>query len=180
MAQVFAKAEAMGMNGGRKKKPTTILVISDGKPSFVYSLGQEADRIKAKGTRIIMVELNPTLSHPDKSIIKHLASEPTEANYLHVKGLKVLDREMDKWIQQVVVQACPKAYSEVKFQSQVASQGFELLRENQWCGDVAKKDEGVVGDGKPHMYLGTFQEPADCLKEVMNMEGKYFSFGKEP
>jgi len=180
MAQVFAKADQMSMNGGRKKKPTSVLIITDGKPSFVYNLAKEVDKMKQKGVRIIMVELNPTLSSPDKSIIKHLASSPTEANYLHVKGMKVLDREMDKWIQQVVVQACPKAHSKIKFAYEVEMQGFELLRENQWCGDVATKDEGVVGDGKPHMYLGTFQEPADCLKEVMNMEGKYFSFGKEP
>jgi len=179
MAQVFAAADTMSMNGGRKKKPTTILVISDGKPSFVYSLAQEADRIKAKGVRIIMVELNPTLSHPDKSIIKHLASKPTTANYLHVKGMKVLDRELDKWIQQVVVQACPKAYSEIKFTAEVEAQGFELLRENQWCGDVVAKDEGIKGEGKPHVFLGKFMTPADCAEEVMMLEGKFFAFGKE-
>merc|ERR1740138_1761297 len=138
----------MSMNGGRKKKPTSILIITDGKPSFVYNLAKEVDKLKAKGVRIIMVELNPTLSNPDKSIIKHLASKPTTANYLHVKGMKVLDREMDKWIQQVVVQSCPKAYSDIKFKSEVDSQGYELIRENQWCGDVSEKDEGVIGKGK--------------------------------
>jgi uncharacterized protein YegL len=180
MAQVFAKADMMSMNGGRKKQPTSILIISDGKPSFVYNLAKEVDKMKQKGVRIIMVELNPTLTIPDKSIVKHLASDPPEANYLHVKGMKVLDRELDKWVQQTVVQACPRAHSKIKFSYETEMQGYQLLREGQWCGDVSAKDEGVIGDGKPHVYLGTMQEPGDCMKEVMMMEGKYFAFGTEP
>jgi hypothetical protein len=179
MAQVFPMAEQMSMNGGRKKKPSTILIFTDGKPSFVYSLEQEVNKVKEKGVRVIIVELNPTLSHPDKSIIKFLATAPTSANYLHIKGMKKLDREMDKWIQQVVVQSCPKAYSDIKFKSEVDAQGYELIRENQWCGEVATKDEGVVGQGKPHEYLGTFQSPGDCMAEVSALEGEYFAFGNE-
>jgi hypothetical protein len=179
MAQVFAKAEEMSMNGGRKKKPSTILVLTDGKPSFVYSLAQEVDKIKAKGVKIIMVELNPTLSNPDKSIIRHLASTPTAANYLHIKGMKKLDRELDKWVQQVVVQSCPKAYSPTKFAAESEAQGYELVRENQWCGDVVTKDENVAGEGKPHHYIGTFPSPADCMAAVSALEGKYFAFGLE-
>merc|ERR1719420_69393 len=136
--------------------------------------------MKSKGTRIIIVETNPTLSHPDKSIIKHLASTPTAANYVHIKGLKKLDREFDKWVQQVVVQACPKAHSKMKFGAMVEEQGFELVRERQWCGEVKTKDEGVEGEGKPHMFLGTMQSPSDCMMAVSEMEGKYFAFGTEP
>merc|ERR1719265_2372542 len=180
MAQVFSKAEEMSMNGGRKKKPTTILVITDGKPSFVYSLEQEVEKIKAKGVKIIMVELNPTLSNPEKSIIKYLASTPEQANYLHVKGMKKLDRELDKWVKQVVVQSCPKAYSPTKFAAEAAAQGFELVREDQWCGDVIKKnDKLIVGEGAPHVFLGKMPTAADCMAAVAALEGKYFAYGHE-
>jgi len=178
LAQVFAKADEMSQLG-RKHAPTTILVLTDGKPSFEYSLAQEVENIKAKGVKIIMIELNPTLTGPDKSLIRHLASSPPEANYLHVKGLKKLDREMDKWVQTVVVKSCPKALSPSKFAADNEAQGFELVREGQWCGDIEKKDEGEVGAGAPHMYLGTFTMPGECMAAVMELEGSFFSFGYE-
>merc|ERR1719217_471254 len=143
MAQVFPKADAMSMLG-RKKAPTTILIITDGKPSFVYTLKQEADKIKAMGKKIIIIELNPTLNKIEDSVVKSLVSEPEKANYLHIKGLKKLKREMDKWVKQVVVQSCPKAISPTKFETDSEAQGFELVREDQWCGDVVKKNDKLV------------------------------------
>lgn len=178
MAQVFAKAEQMSMMG-RKQAPTTILILTDGKPSFIYSLKQEAKKVRDAGKKIIIVETNPTLNTPDKSLVKELVSEPHKANYLHIKGLDKLKREMEKWVQQVVVQSCPKAYSPSKFEIDAEEEGFQLVRRRQWCGDAETKDEGIVGDGKPHMYLGTFETPADCAASVMSEEGKYFAFGTE-
>jgi len=185
LAQVFTKADEMSQLG-RKHAPTTILVLTDGKPSFEYSLMQEVNNIKAKGVKIIMIELNPTLTSADKSLVMKLASDPPEANYLHIKGLKKLSREMDKWVQQVVVQSCPRALSPTKFAADTEGQGYELVREGQWCGDITEKVTitekdagGEIGTGAPHMYLGTFQEPADCMAAVMEMEGLFFSFGYE-
>jgi hypothetical protein len=178
MAQVFPKADAMSMLG-RKKAPTTILIITDGKPSFVYSLKQEADKMKAMGKKIIIIELNPTLNKIEDSMVKSLVSEPEKANYLHIKGVKKLKREMEKWAKQAVVMTCPKALSPTKTEADAEENGFELVREKQWCGDVEKKDEGVIGEGAPHKYLGTFQTPGECMAATMDLEGKYFSFGLE-
>jgi len=54
LAQVFPKADEMSQLG-RKHAPTTILVLTDGKPSFEYSLMQEVNNIKAKGVKIFLI-----------------------------------------------------------------------------------------------------------------------------
>lgn len=174
MAQLFTKADEMFFSGGgRKKAHSNIIVISDGKPSFIFSLKQEVERIKSKGTNIVMVETNGNLQKTEDSLMRSLASSPPEANYIHVPGLKTLDREMGKWVQTVVVQSCPRAVSFSKMESDDETNGFKLIREKFWCGE--EKDKDVA----PHKLVGTAETPADCMRKVLEQEnpGNFFAFG---
>jgi uncharacterized protein YegL len=165
MAQLFTKADEMFFSGGgRKKAHSNIIAITDGKPSFIFSLKQEVERIKAKGTNIVMVETNKNLHNTEESLMRSLASSPPEANYIHIPGLKTLDREMGKWVQNVVVQSCPRAVSFSKMESDAETNGFKLIREKFWCGE--EKEKGVA----PHKLLGTAETPADCMKKVLDQE----------
>lgn len=176
MAQAFTKADEMFFSGGgRKTAHSNMIVITDGMPSFIFSLKQEVSRIKSKGTNIVMVETNGNLHNTEESLMRSLASSPPEANYIHVPGLTTLDREMGKWVQKVLVQSCPKAISFSKMESDAETNGFELIREKFWCGE--EKEKNVA----PHKFLGTVETPAECMKTVMEQENpsNYFAFGTE-
>merc|ERR1719160_2479373 len=76
LAQVFTKADEMSMVSGRKSAHTNIIVISDGKPSFEFTLKQEVQRVQAKGVNVVMVETNQHLGKKEDSFVRSLASKP--------------------------------------------------------------------------------------------------------
>merc|ERR1719335_352761 len=76
MAQAFTTAEKIMMNSGRKRTQSTILVITDGKPSFKFSTYQEAMKQRNKGVGIVMVPINAHPNKDDKKFLRKMASIP--------------------------------------------------------------------------------------------------------
>merc|ERR550537_246167 len=140
MAQAFPTAAMITQNSGRAGAPTTMLMITDGKPSFKFSTANVAKEFRNKGGQIIVVEVNKRRSKEDKSFMEgEIASEPYEANYVRIPGIKALDRQMEYWATQVLVTSCPQAESPTSKVLVDENKGFELIREDSWCG---KEKEG--------------------------------------
>merc|ERR1719333_666012 len=74
MAQAFTAAEKIMMNSGRKRVQSTIMVITDGKPSFKFQTYQEAMKQRNKGVKLIMVPINAFPSKDDRAFTRKLAS----------------------------------------------------------------------------------------------------------
>merc|ERR1719324_2064507 len=141
MAQAFPTAAMITQNSGRASASTTMLMITDGKPSFKFSTANVAKEFKGKGGQIIVVEVNKKLSKDDKSFMEQMiASQPWEANYVRIPGVKALDRQMEYWATQVLVTSCPRAYSPTSDALVTETNGFELIFEGKWCG---KEKEGA-------------------------------------
>merc|ERR1719324_1928602 len=141
MAQAFPTAAMINQNSGRASASTTMLMITDGKPSFKFSTANVAKEFKDKGGQVIVVEVNKKLSQDDKTFMEQMiASEPWEANYVRIPGIKALDRQMEYWVTQVLVTACPRAFSPTSDALVTETNGFELIFEGKWCG---KEKEGA-------------------------------------
>lgn len=176
LAQVFAQAEKMSMNGGRKHAVSKILIITDGKPSFKFSTSQEAKKIRSKGTEISMVNVN---AKPDKQteewLLKSIVSQPGKMNYIRVPGLKMLKQEQDKWVAKALAHSCPKAISPSQMEATAQANGFRLVKEGVWCGEDPKKGEPMHKSISKEFMPG----PAECMSLALEMEKQYFSFGTE-
>merc|ERR1719324_1913012 len=172
MAQAFPTAAMINQNSGRASASTTMLMITDGKPSFKFSTANVAKEFRDKGGQIIVVEVNKKLGKEDKSFMENeIASEPWEANYVRIPGIKALDRQMEYWATQVLVTSCPKAESPTSFEIVTESEGYELLRDGSWCG---KEKEGFW-----EMLDHTGSE-GECFEMAMEFEQTYFAYGNEP
>lgn len=176
LAQVFTEADEMTMRG-RKKAYTQLVIISDGKPSFLFSTKNEAQKLKSKGVNVFFVNIN---SSPNKNDVEYLhkeiVSQPWQVNYLSIPGVKKLKREMDRWASEALVQTCPKALSPSQVAAQAEAQGFKLVKEGQWCGETAKSKPNK---DPLHQFLGVVPSPAECMTLVAALEGKFFSYGTE-
>merc|ERR1719333_1434773 len=82
MAQAFTAADKIMMNSGRKRVPSTILVITDGKPSFKFSTYEEAMKLRNKGVKLIMAPINAHPNKDDRKFIRKLASVPWQTNLI--------------------------------------------------------------------------------------------------
>merc|ERR1719324_26419 len=172
MAQAFPTAAMITQNSGRASASTTMLMITDGKPSFKFSTANVAKEFKSKGGQVIVVEVNKKLGKEDKTFMEQMiASEPFEANYVRIPGVKALDRAMEYWATQVLVTSCPRAFSPTSDALVTETQGFQLLREGSWCG---KEKEGFW-----EMIEHTGSE-SECFELAAEFEAKYFAYGTEP
>jgi uncharacterized protein YegL len=171
MAQAFPTAATITQNTGRGGAPTTMLMITDGKPSFKFSTANVAKEFKEKGGQVIVVEVNKRLSKEDKTFMEsEIASEPWEANYVRIPGIKALDRQMEYWATQVLVTSCPNAESPTSEELVDETQGYELLREGSWCG---KEKEGFWE------MMTHASSPSECFQMAADFEQKYFAYGTE-
>merc|ERR1711957_991528 len=88
MAQAFALAETMYTQAGRKGAQSALLVITDGKPSFVFQTNELIEQLDDKGVQRFFVVV--TDNNKDVNLMKTFASAPWETNLLHVPGHQVL------------------------------------------------------------------------------------------
>jgi hypothetical protein len=172
MAQAFPTAAMITQNSGRASASTTMVMITDGKPSFKFSTANVAKEFKDKGGQIIVVEVNKKLSKDDKSFMENeIASEPWEANYVRIPGIKSLDRQMEYWATQVLVTSCPRAESPTSKVLVDETQGYELITEKSWCG---KEKDGFW------QMVGHVASEGECYQKATELEAKYFAYGTEP
>lgn len=166
LAQAFATAETISMNTGRSDVPTTMMVISDGKPSFKFETWQKAKEAKAKGMRIVMVILNDSLGKEDRKFMKELASGPDNSNIVMIPGMKTLKSDMETWVIRTLVQSCPRSESPSAMEMFEESAGFEKVMEGKWCGE----------DKELHQYIGFAHNERMCNSLAVEMEATHFSF----
>merc|ERR550537_1338886 len=171
MAQAFPTAAMITQNSGRAGASTTMLMITDGKPSFKFSTANVAKEFKDKGGQVIVVEVNKKLSQDDKTFMEQMiASEPWEANYVRIPGIKALDRQMEYWATQVLVTSCPNAESPTSAELVDETQGYELIREGSWCG---KEKDGFW------TMLTHAGSESECFMMAADFEQTFFAYGTE-
>jgi len=173
LAQAFSTAQSIMMNGGRKSKPSTIVVVTDGKPTFKFETWNKVKQVKDEGVKVIMVIINDKLGKKDREFMKKLASGPDNENVVKIPGVKKLKADMDTYVTKALVHSCPRSQSPSAEGAMEASVGYAKLRENEWCGESNK--DGSKNE-KLHKFLGIAVDATECYGFAIQAEAKFFSF----
>jgi len=169
MAQAFSTAEMVFRNGGRDNKPSTIIVITDGKPTFKFETWNKVKEVKDSDVKVVMVIINKSLGKKDRKFMKKLASGPDDENVVMIPGVKKLKADMDTYVTKALVHSCSRSESPSAMGKYSDKVGFIKVRENEWCG--AKEEHPEI-----HQFLGIAESAAECYGMALKMEAKFFSF----
>jgi len=179
MAQAFSMAEKMFITGSRKSAQQSVLVVTDGKPSFAWMTNEMVEQLDDKGiTRYFVVVNNQGPTSDVMKQMHHWASEPWETNLIHIQGQAVLEADMKMWAEEALVKFCPLAFSPSTQSHYEEVFGYEHVKDSAWCGDLDEDaqllSETVSGEeacaslaqgrGAPCFVLGVFFKKGWCLE----------------
>lgn len=162
MAQGIMKATALLKASERKDAESILVLVTDGKPSFLRQTEEAVQEFRKIG-KLVVVQVKSFPTETDKALMQSFVSSPTRGNYLLIPGKKELKTNFKKYVTKALVQICPRAISPSLEQVHAKSQGYQLLYEGMVCG---------VWPGPE----STLQEsPEDCFAHAASL-GKWVTF----
>jgi len=132
MAQAFALAETMYTSSGRKGAQSALLVITDGKPSFLFQTNELVQQLDDKGVQRFFVVVTEDKKAVD--VMKNWASMPWETNLLHVPGISPLEADLSVWSQKALTLFCPMSMSPQLMDVKEEAGGFMHVKDGGYCG----------------------------------------------
>jgi hypothetical protein len=185
MAQAFALAETMYTSSGRKGAQSALLVITDGKPSFLFQTNELVEQLDDKGVSRFFVVVTEDKKAVD--VMKNWASAPWETNLLHVPGISPLEADLSVWSQKALTLFCPMSMSPQLLDVKESSGGFMHVKDGGFCGARGELLSTEIGDAagcaflaqgagaqtfllgiwfrRGYCYAGTFEVTADQYNE---------------
>merc|ERR1719453_1014671 len=108
MAQGFLKANEIITRSPRKFAAGTLLMITDGKPSFKFQTDKAVALFKGRG-KVVIVHVKNFASKEDEQLMQKYASKPWQGNWMLIPGKAALKADYGKYADKVLVTACPRA-----------------------------------------------------------------------
>lgn len=161
MAQGFAMAEDMFTKGGRSSASQGVLMITDGKPSFIWMTNEMVEQLDDKNIMRYFVVVNDEGPASDVMLqIRKwaqfpLGKGPWENNLIHVQGLAMLDADVNLWTQAALTKFCPMSYSPSKGKSTEVVVGFMHVKDSGWCGNQGAVLSKTASDAAACAALAT-------------------------
>jgi uncharacterized protein YegL len=109
MAQAFTKSKDV-LTYARKKAQSTVLLITDGRPSFKFQTGFAVKSLR-QSSRLMIVQVQANRKQDIAELLKGYASEPWSVNYRHISGKKKLAGAYDSYATSIIADLCPKLIS---------------------------------------------------------------------
>jgi hypothetical protein len=190
MAQAFSMAENAFIQGSRRDAQASVLVITDGKPSFNFQTTEMVEQLDDKGImRYFLLVNDGTLQDSGNSMMKSWASQPWETNLVHVPGgLEILEADMDLWVCKAIAKFCPMAYSPSAMEWEEISYGYAHVKDGGYCGkmedsnlldsktDSAETCAAIVSEyGYQSFMLGVSWARGKCYGGTMTVDQAQFS-----
>jgi len=135
MAQAFSMAEDMFIKGSRKNAQQSVLLITDGKPSFSFMTNEMVEQLDDKNIlRYFLVVSNSGANSEVMKQMRSWASQPWETNLIHVPGLALLEADEELWAEKALTKFCPQAYSPKTAAYEEHSYGYAHVKDSGYCG----------------------------------------------
>lgn len=182
MAQALTMAENLFNLGGRKDAQQSVMLITDGKPSFAFMTNEMVEQLDDKNIMRYFVVVNSDGPNSDvMKQMKHWASAPWETNLIHVPGLIMLEADMDLWAERALTKFCPEAYSPSFAAHEEKQLGYAHVKDSAWCGGrgyilstTANSAESCAalaqGAGCSDFIMGTFFRRGWCYCGDMKVD----------
>jgi len=189
MAQAFAMAEDMFIKGSRRKAQQSVLVVTDGKPSFSFQTNEMAEQLEDKGImRYFMIVSETPLSDPSMKNLKIWASQPWETNIVHVNGgLGMLEADPDLWSEKAITKFCPDAISAMAQDYEITVYGYQHVKDGAYCGEYSRKNilsknvdsaeqcaALASGAGAKSFLLGTSYRRGECVAGTIDVSADQY------
>jgi len=184
MAQAFSMAEDMFIKGARKSAQQSVMLITDGKPSFAFMTNEMVEQLDDKGIMRYFVCVNE--QGPNSDAMKQMkmwASQPWETNMIHVQGLTLLEADNDLWAQRALTKFCPMAYSPSNAYHEETTYGYAHVKDSGWCGEKLRENilskeinnaeqcaALAAGGGHQSFMLGAFFRRGWCIAGTMTVD----------
>eukprot|EP00747_Dinoflagellata_sp_TGD_P133951 gnl/TRDRNA2_/TRDRNA2_175267_c2_seq53.p1 gnl/TRDRNA2_/TRDRNA2_175267_c2~~gnl/TRDRNA2_/TRDRNA2_175267_c2_seq53.p1 ORF type:complete len:982 (-),score=253.26 gnl/TRDRNA2_/TRDRNA2_175267_c2_seq53:60-3005(-) len=166
MAQAFLKANEIVTRSPRKSAAGTLLLITDGKPSFKFQTDKAVKSFKGRG-KVVIVQVKQFASEDTVKLMKHYASQPWQSNYVNIPGKLALKSGLGRYSDKVLVSGCPRAESPMAVQAANIENGYE------------KKFEGLICPQKEDTPVIDAESPMACFAEAQNYDKlKGFAFDR--
>jgi len=191
MAQAFAMAEDMFIKGSRAKASQSVMVVTDGKPSFSYMTNEMVEQLDDKGIMRYFVLVSETDVHDDSMrYMKIWANTPPSeqctncmTNIVHVDGgLAMLEADPNLWAEKAVTKFCPQAYSPKAAQYRDEIYGYMHVKDSGYCAERSKKNllsktvenaqacaALAAGAGANSFILGTWFNNGHCYSSNVDV-----------
>eukprot|EP00747_Dinoflagellata_sp_TGD_P154132 gnl/TRDRNA2_/TRDRNA2_177468_c6_seq19.p1 gnl/TRDRNA2_/TRDRNA2_177468_c6~~gnl/TRDRNA2_/TRDRNA2_177468_c6_seq19.p1 ORF type:complete len:174 (-),score=35.22 gnl/TRDRNA2_/TRDRNA2_177468_c6_seq19:179-700(-) len=143
----------------------SVLLISDGTPSFKFQTKKAVSELKARA-KVTIVHVKSLPSKESVELMKSYASQPWQSNYVQIPGKAALKSAYGSWVDQVIVEACPLAESPSMLDAAAQMDGFRKTFEFANCGD-----------GIAQAFV---ESPGACNTYAASMTDSYksFAYGK--
>jgi uncharacterized protein YegL len=132
MAQAFMKASSIIQRSPRKFAAGTLLMITDGKPSFTFQTDKAVAAFKGRG-KVVIVQVKNFASKETKALMKKYASKPWQGNWMLIPGKAALKADYGKYAEKVLVTSCPRAESPQALFAVNMEMGYEKKYEKWAC-----------------------------------------------
>lgn len=194
MAQAFSMAEDMFTKGSRKNAQQSVMVVTDGQPSFSFMTAEMVNQLEDKGIMRYFALVSETpLNDPTMKNMKTWASQPWETNIVHVDGgLLMLEADTELWAEKAVTRFCPKAVSEKAISYGEKLQGFSHVKDGGWCGKTGAVLSKLVvlsktitsnvacaalasGAGSPTFIMGSQFRRGWCIAGEMDVSQEQYA-----
>jgi len=186
MAQAFAMAEDMYVKGSRSEAQQSVMVITDGKPSFSFATNEMVEQLNDKGiTRYFLIVSETPMTDNSMANMKKWANKPWEANLLHVAGgLIMLDADKTLWAAKALTMFCPMSYSPKTAEYEEKLFGFQHVKDGGFCGQLGSSlgsaDNAQAcaalaeGAGASTFVLGTSFNRGKCFQGQMTVDKQQY------
>lgn len=141
MAQAFAMAEDMFTKGSRKNAQQSVMLVTDGKPSFSFMTNEMVEQLDDKSIMRYFVIVSETpMEDETMKNMKAWASQPWETNIVHVGGgLVLLNADAELWAMKAVTKFCPLAHSPMSEEYESEVYGYQHIKDGAYCGEYDKQ-----------------------------------------
>jgi uncharacterized protein YegL len=192
MAQAFAMAEDMFTKGSRSYAQQSVMVVTDGKPSFSFMTNEMAEQLDDKGIMRYFVVVSETpMSDPSMKNMKKWASQPWETNLVHVPGgVTLLEADTELWAEKAITKFCPQAHSAISESYEAQIYGYQHVKDAAWCGDAVNTKQDILsenvenaeqcaalasGASRQSFVLGTSYKRGTCIGGTMEVTADMYS-----
>lgn len=193
MAQAFALAEDMFVKGSRKSAQQSVMVITDGKPSFSFMTNEMVEQLDDKGImRYFVVISTKSIDTQQMKLMQAWASQPWETNLVHVTGgIMMLEADAELWAEKAVTKFCPQAHSPMAEEYEIKIYGYMHVKDSGWCGDkgtvLSKTAEDAeqcaalaAGAGVGSFLTGAFFRRGWCIAGTFRPDAATYKKWMEP
>jgi len=185
MAQAFAMAEDMFVKGSRTNAQQSVMLVTDGKPSFSFMTNEMVEQLDDKNImRYFVIVTETPMDDDSMKNMKAWASQPWETNIVHVGGgLVLLNADAELWAMKAITKFCPLAHSPMSEEYESEVYGFQHVKDGAYCGEfnkgntLSKSVDGAEqcaalaqGAGATGFLLGMSFRRGYCVKMDMEFE----------